>query len=92
MRSIGVAENALDRLLARAIDERKKPFGLTLSKHETIVEDIARSRMEIDQARMLVLAASHQVDLHHAKGARKEIGMAKVVVPSMACKIIDRAM
>jgi acyl-CoA dehydrogenase len=73
----------------------------------TVVADIAHSRAEIDQARLLVLAAARQIDKHGAKGALKEIGLAKVsccrgqgehpahsqfTVPTVALKVVDRAM
>lgn len=92
MRSIGVAEQALDRFLLRATDQRKKAFGKTLSEHGTIVAGIAMSRMEINQARLLVLNAANEIDRTDAKGAMRDIGMSKVIVPSMALQVIDRSM
>ncbi|KAL9938815.1 hypothetical protein V8E36_002534 [Tilletia maclaganii] len=92
MRSIGVAERALDLMLIRVTDERKKTFGKLLAQHGTIVADIAKSRMAIDQARLLVLAAANRIDTTNAKGAIQYIGMSKAVVPQMALDVVDRAM
>ncbi|KAI9001235.1 acyl-CoA dehydrogenase NM domain-like protein [Trametes punicea] len=91
MRSIGAAQYALDLLLQRVTDPAKKTFGKFLYEHGTVVADIAKSRAEIESARLLVLSAALQIDKAKAKGALKEIGIAKFVVPSMACQIIDRA-
>lgn len=92
MRSLGVASRALDLLLLRVNNPQRKTFGKMLVEHGTILEDIALSRAELDQARLLVLSAAKAVDDKGAKGALKEIGMAKFVVPNIALKIIDRAM
>jgi len=91
MRSIGAAERALDWMLARANDPRKKPFGKQLSEHGVILEWIAKSRLEIDAARLIVLNAAIKIDESNAKGALKEIAEAKVMVPQMALTVIDRA-
>ncbi|CAE6456011.1 unnamed protein product [Rhizoctonia solani] len=92
MRSIGIAQRALDLMLERVTDERKKPFGKLLAEHGTVVANIAKSRAEIEGARLLVLSAAHQIDQFKAKGALKEIGIAKFVVPGMALQVVDRAM
>jgi acyl-CoA dehydrogenase len=91
MRTVGAAERALEWLIARVNDERKKTFGKQLSEHGVILEWIARSRMEIDAARLVVLNAAIKIDQRNAKGALKEIAQAKVLVPSMALTVIDRA-
>ncbi|KAK0555784.1 hypothetical protein OC846_000372 [Tilletia horrida] len=91
MRSIGVAERALDLMLIRVTDERKKTFGKLLAQHGTVVSNIAKSRMDIDQARLLVLAAANRIDKTNAKGAMQYIGMSKAVVPQMALDVVDRA-
>lgn len=80
MRSLGLASRSLDLALLRATDERKKTFGKSLFQHGKVVSDLAESRIEIDQSRLLVLAAALVVDKHpeRAKGALREIGMAKV--------------
>lgn len=91
MRSIGAAERALEWMLARVNDPIKKPFGKQLSEHGVILEWIAKSRLEIDAARLIVLNAAIKIDESDAKGALKEIAEAKVLVPQMALTVIDRA-
>jgi len=91
MRSIGSAQFALDTMLLRVTDPSRKTFGKFLHQHGTVIEEIARSRAEIEAARLLVLSAAVQIDKFQAKGALKEIGIAKFVVPSMALKVVDRA-
>lgn len=91
MRSIGVAEKALEYMIARANDTDRKTFGKTLSEHGVILEWIARSRIEIDAARFLVLNAADMIDRTDAKGAMKQIAMAKISVPNMTLAVIDRA-
>ncbi|GAB5591570.1 hypothetical protein Unana1_06470 [Umbelopsis nana] len=91
MRSIGMAERALDYMLARVTDPTRRTFGKYLYEHGTIVSDIAKSRMEIDAARFMVLNAAKRIDEVKAKGAMKEIGMAKAVVPNMLLTVLDRA-
>jgi len=91
MRSIGAASAALDTMLCRVTDASRKTFGKYLYEHGTVVADIAKSRAEIESARLLVLSAALQIDKYKAKGALKEIGIAKFVVPSMALTVIDRA-
>jgi len=91
MRSIGAAERALDLFLARINDERKKPFGKTLSEHGIMLDRVARSRIEIDAARLVVLNAAIKIDESDAKGALKEIAEAKVLVPDTLLTVIDRA-
>jgi acyl-CoA dehydrogenase len=92
MRCIGMAERGLDLMLARTTDPTRRPFGTTISKHETVIADIAASRIDIDQARFLVLSAAHKMDQVKAKGAMKEISMAKIVAPNMVLRVLDRAM
>jgi len=91
MRSIGAAEVALEIMLQRVTDPTRQTFGKHLYEHGTIVEAIGRSRAEIDGARLLVLSAAHQIDKVRAKGATKDIGIAKYVVPTMTLGVIDRA-
>lgn len=92
MRSIGAAEKALEHFLARINDPRKKPFGKQLHEHGIMLERVARSRVEIDAARLQVLNAAIMIDSKDAKFALKEIAEAKVLIPEMALKVIDRAM
>lgn len=75
----------------RATDPRKKPFKKALSEHGVILEWIAKSRIDIDAARMVVLNAAAMIDDHGAKGALKEIAEAKILVPKVTLEIIDRA-
>jgi acyl-CoA dehydrogenase len=89
MRSIGVAERALEDMCGRAIS--RTAFGRTLAEHGVSRHWIAESRMEIDQARLLTLHAAHMMDTVGNKAARAEIAMIKVVAPNVALKVIDRA-
>jgi len=89
MRLIGQAEVALEAMCRRS--QLRFPFGKPLSEQGVTRERIAESRILIDQARLLVLAASDKMDKVGNREARKEIGMIKVAVPNMACQVIDWA-
>ena len=78
-------------MLSRANDSKKKPFGKQLSEHGVILEWIAKSRIEIDAARLVVLNAALKIDEEGAKEALVEIAESKILVPSMAITVIDRA-
>lgn len=90
MRSIGQCELALELMCARAAE--RKSFGRYLHDHGAVADWIARSRIEIDQARLLVLRTAWMIDKHGAKTAAKEIAMIKAVVPSLQTNVCDRAM
>jgi len=89
MRLIGMAERSLDLMVKRV--KQRIAFGKPLASQGTIQADIAKSRMEIDQARLLTLHTANMMDRVGNKGARSEIAMIKVVVPNMAQGVIDRA-
>ncbi len=89
MRCIGAAERAIEAMCKRA-DERVA-FGRPLANQGVVREAIANSRMEIDQARLLTLKAADMMDKVGNKVARAEIAMIKVVAPTMALNVLDRA-
>ena len=89
MRLIGAAERALEELCKR-IQERVA-FGKPLSKQGVIMEWVADSRIEIEQARLLTLKAAYMMDTVGNKEAKAEIAMIKVVAPNMVLRVIDRA-
>ncbi|KAI0012762.1 acyl-CoA dehydrogenase NM domain-like protein [Xylariaceae sp. FL0662B] len=91
MRSIGAAEKALEWLLMRINDPKKTPFGKQLREHGVILEWVAKSRIEIDAARLIVLNAAVKMDDLGPKATLKEIAQAKVLVPQTALTVIDRA-
>ncbi|MEO8071723.1 MAG: acyl-CoA dehydrogenase family protein [Acidobacteriota bacterium] len=89
MRLIGVAERALKLMCERA--KSRETFGRKLSEQGVIRQWISEARLEIEQAKLLVLKTAWMMDEVGNKAARKEIAMIKAVVPLMAQKIIDRA-
>jgi len=89
MRLIGHAEYAMRLMTQRAVS--RVAFGKRLAEHGTVAADIGKSRMEIEQARLLVLKAAHLMDTVGNKAAAREIAMIKVIAPKMALKVLDRA-
>ncbi|CAN5196490.1 acyl-CoA dehydrogenase [soil metagenome] len=89
MRLIGLAERALKLMCKRA--EERIAFGRPLAEQGGLRFEIAKSRIEIDQARLLTMHAARRMDEVGNKESRKEIAMIKVVAPNMALAVIDRA-
>jgi acyl-CoA dehydrogenase len=89
MRLIGMAERALDAMVRRA--NERIAFGKPLSDQGVVQQQIAESRIEIEQARLLVLKTAYMIDEVSARGAATEIAAIKVICPRMACSVIDRA-
>ncbi|MBV9922062.1 MAG: acyl-CoA dehydrogenase family protein [Pseudonocardia sp.] len=89
MRLIGMAERAIDLMVRRA--QSRVAFRRPLSEQGVVREHIALSRIDVEQARLLVLKTAWLIDNHGSKGAATEIGAIKVAVPRMACTVIDRA-
>ena len=89
MRLIGAAQRSLN-MMCKRVDERET-FGKKLKTYSSIRQDIAKSACEIEQARLLTLAAADKIDQFGAKKATNLIAMIKIVVPQMACNVVDRA-
>ncbi|MCW2674141.1 MAG: acyl-CoA dehydrogenase domain protein [Frankiales bacterium] len=89
MRSIGIAERALKLMCERAAS--RVAFGKELARQGVVQEQIAESRMEIEQARLLTLKTAWMIDRVGARGARSEIAAIKVIAPRVALNVLDRA-
>lgn len=89
MRSIGVAQRALDLMCQRVND--RIVFGRPMIKQQSIREDIAISACQIEQARLMTLKAAQKMDLEGNKAAKDIIAMIKIVAPSMSLDVLDRA-
>jgi acyl-CoA dehydrogenase len=89
MRAIGLAEKALELMCERAW--LRRPFGKPLAEQGVVQDRIAESRIEIEQARLLVLKAAWLMDTVGNKGARIEIAAIKVAAARVATNVIDRA-
>jgi acyl-CoA dehydrogenase len=89
MRCIGVAERALEMMCQRV--KARVAFGKPLAEQGTLRADIALSRMEIEQVRLLTLKTAYMMDTVGNKTARAEIAMIKVVAPNVTLRVLDRA-
>ncbi len=89
MRLIGMAERAIELMVKRA--QARVAFGRPLAEQGVVREQIAQSRIEVEQARLLVYKTAWLIDRYGAKGAATEIAAIKVITPRIACDVIDRA-
>ena len=89
MRSVGLAERALEQLCRRV--KTRHAFGELLCEKGTIQRDIAECRMAIEQARLLTLKTAHAMDVFGNKKAAQDIAMIKVIAPRVALDVVDRA-
>lgn len=89
MRLIGAAQRALE-LMCQRVAERET-FGKRVMQYSSIRQDIAKSRCEIEQARLLTLSAADRIDRLGIKQAKELISMIKIVCPQMTCNVVDRA-
>jgi acyl-CoA dehydrogenase len=89
MRFIGLAERALESMCKRA--KTRVAFGSSLADMGAVRQAIGQSRCDIEQARLMTLKAAWMMDTVGNKAARAEIAIVKVVVPTMAGTVIDRA-
>ncbi len=90
MMFVGMASRCLE-LMCKRVEERVA-FGEKLSEKTSIQHDIARSRCEIEQCRLLVLAAADKMDKYGPKEARDYISMVKIVAPQMCFNVANRAL
>lgn len=90
MRLIGMAQRSMELMCKRVND--RVAFGRPIKDFSSIRQDIAKSRCEIEQARLLTLSAADSMDKYGTKGAKSLISMIKIVAPSMTQTVVDRAM
>ncbi|KAL2918387.1 hypothetical protein HK105_201787 [Polyrhizophydium stewartii] len=91
MRAVGAAQRAVDLHVLRLTDTNRKTFGKILAQHGAAADALAQSRLEVEQGRLLVLKAADMVDRVGAKNAMTAIALAKVYVPSMTLRVVERA-
>jgi acyl-CoA dehydrogenase len=89
MRAIGMAERALELMIRRATS--RVAFGQPLAKQGVVRQQIAESRMAIEQARLLTLKTAWMIDELGVKEARSEVAAIKVIAPRVALDVVDRA-
>ena len=89
MRALGAAERALHLMVARA--RSRVAFGRPLAERGVVQQQIAESRIAIDQARLLCLQAAGTIDQHGNQAAAAQVAAAKVIVPRVALEVIDRS-
>jgi acyl-CoA dehydrogenase len=89
MRCIGMAERALEEMTRRAMS--RAAFGGPIADQGVVQAQVAESRMEIEQARLLVLKTAWLIDRGGAKNARTEVAAIKVIGPRVAANVLDRA-
>jgi acyl-CoA dehydrogenase len=89
MRAVGMAERALELMCQRAVS--RVAFGKEIARQGVVQQQIAESRMAIEQSRLMTLKTAWLIDTVGAKGARTEVAAIKVIAPRMACEVIDRA-
>ena len=90
MRAIGACEVIVELMMARAADRRA--FGRAVIDYDATQQAIARSRIEIEQARLLVLRTAERLDSGGHQAVWRDVSMAKVAVPEMAQRVADRAL
>ncbi len=90
MMFVGMAQRSLELMCERA--QQRVAFGEALSKKTSVQHEIARSRCDIEQCRLLVLAAAEKMDKYGIDGAREDISMLKIVAPKMCEDVSSRAM
>lgn len=92
MRLIGQSQRAYEMALVRAIDPQKKPRGKLIGNFDSNIERLAQMRLDIDTMRLIVLNAAETMDILGNKAGRQSIAHSKIVVPSMAARVIDECM